>query len=252
MGMTSPFPEPESPDLERFTVYSRAEIVRLLNRLRDEGVLVTAYFDQEPGFVVTALLAVNEEFEEVVFDCAAEAVAQKRLLASKRIVFVAFLDHVKVQFTASLAQATCHQNRPAFRVRMPQQLVRLQRREFFRVHPPLSKPAKCLVPYGEEARQYESLRVLDLSVGGLAVLTYPEKFELPPGKVVDDCLLDLPGVGSVAVRLMVRHVDRVRCDERARRCGCEFVDMAPQARVMLQRYVNRLDAESRRTAVKTS
>jgi c-di-GMP-binding flagellar brake protein YcgR len=251
MGMTSPFPEPESPDLERFTVYSRAEIANLLNRLRDEGTLVTAYFDEEPGFVVTVLLAVNEDFEEVVFDCAAQELAQKRLLASRRIVFVAFLDHIKVQFTAPLAQATCHQNRPAFRIRMPQQLVRLQRREFFRVHPPLSKPATCLVPYGEDSKQYESLRVLDISVGGLAVLTYPEKFELPAGKVVENCFLDLPGVGSVSVSLNVRHVDPVPRDEHARRCGCEFVDMAPQAHVMLQRYVNKIDAESRRTAART-
>ncbi|MCX7901678.1 MAG: PilZ domain-containing protein, partial [Burkholderiaceae bacterium] len=121
-------------------------------------------------------------------------------------------------------------------------------RDFFRVRPPLSKPAKCLVPYGDDGKQYESLRVLDLSVGGLAVLTYPERFELPAGRVIENCYLDLPGAGSIGVSLHVRHVDPVPKDDKARRCGCEFVDMAPAARVTLQRYINQVDAENRKVA----
>lgn len=248
MGMTTPYPEPESPELERFTVYSQIEIAATLRRLRDEGTLVTAYFDDDPGFLVTVVLDVNANFEEVVFDHGADAVAQRRLLASKHIVFVGFLEHIKVQFIARVAEATQHEERPAFRIRFPESLVRLQRRDFFRVRPPMSKPAKCLVPYGEEGKQYESLRVLDLSVGGMAVMTYPEKFELPVGTLIENCYLDLPGVGNISISLTVRHVDPVPKDENARRCGCEFAEMAPSARVMLQRYINQIDAENRKVA----
>lgn len=248
MGMTTPFPEPDAPELERFQVYSKVEIAALLKQLRDERVLVTAYFDGEPGFAVTVVLEVNADFEEVVFDAAAEPIAQKRLLASKHIVFVGFLDHVKVQFVARFAEPCACQARPSFRVRLPDSVLRLQRRDFFRVRPPLSKPAKCLVPYGEDGKQYESLRVLDLSAGGLAVLAYPEKFEMPVGRLIENCFLDLPGVGSINVGIAVRHVETVPKDDRARRCGCEFVDMAPGARVMLQRYINQVDAENRKVA----
>lgn len=248
MGMTTPFPEPESPDLERFTVYSKVEIAAVLRQLVEEGALVTAYFDSDPGFLVTVVLDVNDKFEEVIFDVAVDVIAQKRLLASKHIVFVGFLEHIKVQFISHVAEETQHDGRPAFRVRLPESLLRLQRRDFFRVRPPLSKPAKCLVPYGEDGKQYESLRVVDLSVGGLAALTYPEKFDLPSGQLIENCFLDLPGVGSVNVAITVRHVDAVPKDEKARRCGCEFVDMAPAARVMLQRYINRIDAENRKVA----
>lgn len=248
MGMTTPFPEPESPELERFAIYSRHEIAATLRQFIDENVLVTAYYDEGPGFVVTALLAVNADFEELVFDGAPDETSQRRLLGSKQIVFVAFLDHIKVQFVARHAEATAFDERSAFRVRMPDQILRLQRRDFFRVRPPMSKPATCLVPHAADAKQYESLRVLDLSVGGLAVLAYPEKFELPTNRVIENCFLDLPGIGSISVSINVRHVDRVAKDDKARRFGCEFVDMAPQARVMLQRYVNRIDAEQRKLA----
>jgi c-di-GMP-binding flagellar brake protein YcgR len=248
MAHTSPFPEPESPDLERFAVYSKVEIAAMLRNLATEGVLLTAYFDGDPGFLVTVVLEVNGDFEEVIFDSAVDPIAQKRLLASKHIVFVGFLDHIKVQFVARLAEATQHDDRPAFRIRMPETLLRLQRRDFFRVRPPMSKPAKCLVPYGTDGKQYESLRVLDLSAGGMAVMTYPEKFELPVGRAIENCYLDLPGVGSISLALIVRHVDPVPKDEKARRCGCEFVDMPPASRVMLQRYINQIDAENRKVA----
>jgi len=59
MGMTSPFPEPESPELERFAVYSKVEIAATLRNLAVEGVLLTAYFDSDPGFLVTVVLEVT-------------------------------------------------------------------------------------------------------------------------------------------------------------------------------------------------
>jgi len=248
MGMTSPFPEPESPELEQFAVYAKAEIGAMLRNLAEEGVLMTAYFDGDPGFLVSVILEVNPDFEEVIFDYAVDPVAQKTPAGFQHIVFVGFLEHIKVQFVARLAEAMQHDNRPAFRIRLPDSLLRLQRRDFFRVRPPLSKPAKCLVAYGDDGKQYESLRVLDLSVGGLAVMTYPEKFDLPAARLIENCYLDLPGVGSIGVNILVRHIDTLAKDEKARRCGCEFVDMAPASRMMLQRYINQIDAENRKVA----
>lgn len=252
MGMTTPFPEPASPELEQCIVYSRVEIVALLQSLGRQGVLVTAYFDQHAGFAVTALLAVNPQFEEVVFDNASDPVTQRRLLAAESITFVAFVDAIKLQFTAKKADATTYEDKPAFRVRLPEEVLRLQRRDFFRVKTPVSKPAHCLVPYGEDKKQYEKLRLLDISVGGMAVVTYPEKFDLPAGSRIDECFLDLPGIGSVGVSLKVRHLAPVPRDDKARAAGCEFVDLAPAARTAVQRYVNKLDAEQRKVGARAA
>jgi c-di-GMP-binding flagellar brake protein YcgR len=252
MGMTTPFPEPESPDLEPFTVYSRVEILSLLQSLGSSGVLATAYFDQQAGFAVTVLLAVNPDFEEVVFDNASDASTQRRLMAAEEVVFVAFIDSIKLQFSARKAEPTTFEGKPAFRVRFPDRMLRLQRRDFFRVKTPVSRPAHCLVPYGEDKKQYEKLRLLDISVGGVGVVTYPEKFDLAAGNRVDECFLDLPGVGSVGVSLKVRHVAPLPKDEKARAVGCEFVDLAPLARTLIQRYVNKLDAEQRKVSARAA
>ncbi len=246
--MTSPFPEPESPELERYKVYSRAEILGMLRKLRDACVLVTAYFDADPGFGVTTLLSVDQSGGTVVFDNLSVDASQRRLLAAPSVTFVGFVEAIKVQFAASGAKPIVFEGKPAFGVRIPDVVLRLQRRDAFRVRPPLSKPASCRLPLVETPGQFESLRVLDISIGGLAVLTYPQRIDLSSGMVIEGCQLDLPGVGGTSVNLRVRHVDALPNDEKARRCGCEFVNMAPATQLMLARYVNQLDAEMRRLA----
>jgi len=125
-------------------------------------------------------------------------------------------------------------------------MLRLQRREYFRVRTPVLGKAVCLVPQERGASKYESLQLLNISVGGLAVMSYPHNFELPVGETIRDCYLDLPGIGPINVAFRVVNIYDDEGNADARRCGCQFVDLAPQARMMVQRYVNRVEAEQRR------
>lgn len=248
MSLTTPFPEPDSPDLERFAIYSRSEVAALLRQLRDRRVLVTVYFDQAAGFAVSNVLDVNAGLEEMILDCASDPAAQTSIYASIQLVVVAFLDNVKIQFTVGAAEPYRFEGRSAFRVRLPQQVLRMQRRGFARHQPPASRPAACLVPSPTGSGQYESVRVLDLSAGGLAMLAYPQHFELPTDRNIEHCYLDLPGIGQISLTLRVRHVDQLGEGGSGRRCGCEFINLGPSATRMLQRYLNRLDAEHPRAA----
>jgi len=245
MSLTTPFPEPDSPELERFAIYSRTEIVALLRQLRDKQVLVTLYYDQSAGFTVSNVLDVNEGFEELILDRTSDANVQRAIYASKQLVVVAFLDNVKLQFSVGTAEAVDYQGRPSFRVRLPQQLLRMQRRNSYRRQPPAMRPATCLVPSPREPGQYESVRVLDLSVGGIALFVHPIQFDLPAEHNLENCYLDLPDVGQITVALRVRYVDAQTGADGVRRCGCEFVDLSESAARMLQRYLNKLDAAAR-------
>ena len=152
MSLTTPFPEPDSPELERFAIYTRSEIVGLLRQLRDKQVLVTLYYDQAAGFTVSNVLDVNEGFEELILDRTSDAAAQKAIYASKQLVVVAFLDNVKLQCSVGTAEAVDHQGRPAFRVRLPQQMLRMQRRSSYRRQPPIVRPATCSGAVAARAR----------------------------------------------------------------------------------------------------
>ena len=241
-----PFPEPDAPELEHYMLYSRGEIAAILGRMGREKTLVTAYTGENGEFSVTMILSVDPEFDEVLLDMPANPDAQARLLASRDLVFVIFFDHVKVQVRANLAKAATFEGRAAFRVRLPSEMLRLQRREYFRVRTPITGQAKCLVPLSAGNSKYESLPLLNISVGGLAVMNYPQNFELPLGETISNSFLDLPGVGPVNVAFRVVNIYDGEDANGARRCGCEFVDLTAQARTMVQRYVNRVEAEQRK------
>jgi c-di-GMP-binding flagellar brake protein YcgR len=244
MGVTNPFPEPESPALDPFTVFSAVEIAALLERMKAADTPITVYFDHSNAFSLTSLLAVQAP-RTLIFDTVRD---ERRLSAAEALTFVGFIESIKVQFTTGKAESLTFDNGPAFRVTMPERLLRLQRRDAFRVRTLAGKPAQCLVPYGPDGSQYEKLQLLDISVGGAAVLTQPQRFQLQPGKRIPDCYLDLPGIGSIGVTLQVRHFEPGADRKGGGTAGCEFVDVSSQARNQIQRYVNLLDMERRKVA----
>lgn len=246
MGMTTPFPEPDSPALERFAVYSRVEVLALLRQLIDNGVLINVYYDQGGRFFLTALLSVNPDFEEVVVDAAPDETVQHRLIESRRLVFVAFIQGVKIQFEAPRAEPTTYESRPALRVRLPERVVRMQRREFFRVRPLASRPVSCRVR-DAQSDQITTWRVLDVSGGGLALECGAEERPFSLGMELPDCEIEFPGEGTIAVGLRVRSIELAQ-RESEQRIGCELVRIAPQARLVLQRFINRVEAEHRKSA----
>jgi c-di-GMP-binding flagellar brake protein YcgR len=240
MGITTPFPEPESPELQRFAVRSPTEIVTLLRAMQDDGAPLTAFLEAGASFGVVTLLEVDQAAGVLEFGSLADESLRARLRTAPLVTFVGFVDGVKVQFTASGVHAPAADDSSTYRVPIPTEVIRLQRRSAIRVRPETGRTAVCRIPLPGGTGEREALRVLDVGTGGIAVLTYPERFEPIVGMEIDDCRLDLPGVGGAIVTLRVRHVGPQPGDERLRCCGCELVRLRPAVRSMLARYVEDL------------
>lgn len=241
---TMPFPEPEAPELERYWLYSKFEIDALISRLCDDRVPMTVYWGTDGEFAVTQIMKVDGARNEMHFDLPNQPQLQTQLLEAAELVCVSFVENIKMQFTVGAPRRSSSGGYPTFLAALPERVLRLQRREYYRVRIPETLAASCLVPFAGDGAQYESLRVLDLSVGGLAVVAYPRHFDVSLANVIDRCYLDLPGVGTVTVGMRIAHVE-TSADGQTRRCGCEFVDLSTQARMMLQRYVHRIDVAQR-------
>ena len=245
MSLITPFPEAESPALGRFALQGRDGITALLGELRHRGSLVTVYFDNAAGFTVGNVLDVDAERDAVVLNCTGDGDVQRSIALAGEIVVVAFLDSTKIQFTLAGAEPVDCQGRAAVRFRLPRRVLRIQRRSVPRRSPSGGRPAVCRVPVPGSAEQYEPARVLDISLGGLAVLATPRLFALSRDQVVGPCRLDLPELGQIEVSLRVRYLEAWPGEVGSRRCGCEFVDLGDGARRSLQRYLERLEATSR-------
>lgn len=245
MGANTAF-DPVAQADERFTLRSRPEIVAVLRSLAKQNAMITVYFDQGREFILTTILDVNPEFHELVLDLGADTRANKLLLQSTRLLVVGHEDRIKVQFATGLAQATMHAGHPAFRLRIPGALVRLQRRDFYRIQLPMGKPLKAhLQPFADQPDKLLEARLVDLSCGGVAMILAAVGVPMEVGSVYPACSINLPGVGTVSAPVEITYVREVNLKNgsREQRAGCRFINLPGPMQSMIQRYINRTERE---------
>jgi len=239
-------PDDASADQNRYLLYSRLEIAMILNTLCKAGTMVTAYFDGGNDFILTSVAAVRPEQGLVFVDYGADGDANQRALKAREITFVAAHERIKIQFVAESLRPARVGGRDVFSLAIPPTLLRLQRREYFRITTPLTKPLVCIIPPQPKRVSVPSqVAIVDISCGGIALIDPTEPAEIETGARFRGCRILLPELGEVTANIVVRSTFEVtyRNGVKHRRAGCEFIDMRERDRALIQRYISRLERE---------
>lgn len=229
-------------EIERFKIEHPAEIERILRGVMDKKALVTAYSENNRDFLVTTLIAVDPESQSIYLGASPDPAIDKALVVSAEVAFNTAHDQIRVLFvTPSLSVAELAGER-VLRAEMPKELLRFQRREYYRLPTPMAHPVKCLIGIGDA--MLETV-VLDISIGGVGVLTYAQKVNLREGDVYHGCRLSLPDAGNFVVSLRIRatYEQVLKNGVVSRRAGCQFIDLAPSVETDIQRYIIRVERE---------
>lgn len=228
----------------RYALHGRREILQLLHALIDRRVLLTAQVDGGPTFLTLALATPDDG--AIVLDAAGDDAMNRRVAQSAELVCMARLDNVRVQFSLQTPAAVEHDGRPALRAALPESLLRLQRREFFRLQTPRTAAPTCAITTTGAAGERTTITatVLDISAGGVAVLLVPEDSSFATGAEFDDCVLELPD-GPLPVRLRVCNLSEIPRPngKTVRRAGCEFVGQTNAAAARIQRYIFKVERD---------
>ncbi len=235
-------PAPHPENLADLIVHSRVEILALLRALRDGRLLVTAYYGGNDKFILTDVLEVDPKSQNLAFSLARDAVASRGLLEAKSLVIVAVLNQIKIQFN-TLAPSPCTVGGNAgFVVPFPASVLRIQRRDAFRVAIPFTRAFQCSITSPQEGSARALLRIVELSITGLSAYLEPAKLAVEAGVVLDDARLEIPGVDPIVTRLEVRHALAAPRDKL--RLGCRYVGLPGPASALLQRYINELQRQN--------
>ncbi|MDD5263191.1 MAG: flagellar brake protein [Methylacidiphilales bacterium] len=249
--MNQPQDPPQSPslsaedDFDKYSINWKKEIVFLLRAIMDKGGLLSAHFDHGKNFILTSIIDVDADRGEVILDFGATEALNLRILESDKIIFVTSHDKVKVQFVANRIEKTRFEGRDAFRIKLPESVIKLQRREFFRVTTPIANPLKCIVPI-EDGSKIE-MTIVDISIGGIGVILPQCNIAFTRGMAFPDCHLALPGIGNIVATLEIRSVFDVtlRNGQPSKRAGCQLVDLPANMQAMIQRYIIKVERERR-------
>lgn len=255
--MASTIEELPAPDFEidhredyaQYFLSNPREISFYLNLLAKRGSLVTAHIDAGKLFFLTAILAVDEEKGEILIDPAQAETLNSAARVAHQMTLIAKLDHVKIQLRLPGLRESERDGRRALSTDIPRTMLRLQRREFFRLEPPLGSPVGCLVafdnPTSGNAKTFEP-KVADISGGGIS-LTAPTSLAdaCQPETLFKDCRLDLPGEGVLLVNLRVKKMVEISANTgiHTLRIGCEFVGLPGTRLAMIERYIARIERE---------
>jgi len=234
-------------DLDPYRVFSRREIISLLRSIKDRNQLVSLMISSGSEAVVTSILHVDDAKNLLVVDSAPSNLLNERIVASKKISFETMLDQIRILFSADHIERCTFENLPALCIAIPESVIRLQRREFYRVATPVANPVRCIIPMPDEDGNVTAVTttLYNISAGGVAIVDEKKILDNTHGKVYKDCRIDLPGGTPITVTLQIRnsHDLTLTSGKSIRRLGCMFVNLPQALLAAVQRYITKLERE---------
>ena len=237
-------------DVSPYQVHSRREIIGLLRSMQERNQLVTMQAAGGADAVVTSILEVDEQSGMVVIDRAPTNTMNQRLMGSDNVSFETVLDNIRILFFTNKVGECLYDNLPALYIAIPPSLIRLQRREYYRVPTPVANPVRCSIrvpPDDQSAGPGTTVIVTlkDISGGGIGVIDEKKLLDNTIGRIYKDCRLDLPGGTVVTCSLQVRnsHDLTLASGKSIRKIGCMFVNLPSPMLAAVQRYITKLERE---------
>lgn len=227
-----------------YEVESRREIIALMRGIREKKQLVRMGVGSD--VCVTSVLDIDPDSDTVIFDCSIDRAQNRRMIEAARVTFETSLDKIRIIFHSETLTETMYDERPALRMDIPESLIRLQRREFYRMETPVGNPVRISVKLPASlGGGTQSFPLADISCGGIAILDNQHLLGGEPGITLESCLIDLPEIGVVTTNLQVRnHLDlTLHNNKTSRRVGCQFVNISRGNLANVQKFITKLERE---------
>lgn len=229
----------------RFNVTGRRPVAFMLAGFARERAQFAVQFGKGEHFLST-LLAVDAEAGRLIFDCSGSADLNRRFLQNPRAVVIGRPGGIHVQFMVEHPAETNLDGARAFVVKLPDHLVRLQRREAFRIETPRVRPLEFVgsLPGGSLLRA----PVHDISVDGLGLTLGLVELspDLAVGQILSRCHCRLPNEMhdfsfSATLCHLTEHAGRQATG--LWRLGLRFNDLPASEEMIIQRYIVRIERE---------
>lgn len=235
----------EPNEYSEFMLRAPKEILVVLRGLLEHVSQITVYFNEGKDMLLTTLAAVADD--HIVLDYGPSSEMNRKALEAEKHFCITTLNKVRVQFILRGFARIEHGGRASFRAALPDEILRLQRREFFRLATPIAKPLKCMVPIplADGGLHLHEAHIFDISGGGLALSAPPAGIPFDTEMELPNCRVELPEVGIITGTIKIRSIFEItlRSGAKVRRAGCEFVKLPGPMLTLIQRYIIKVERE---------
>jgi c-di-GMP-binding flagellar brake protein YcgR len=238
--------EAELESWHDYEVESRREIAALLRQIAEKKPLIRMLVKGEADVCVTSLLAVDADNGTIVLDRSISQEQNARIIAASKVMCETSLDKIRILFHLGNLRETRFEGSIALAADFPVRLIRLQRREFYRMATPVTTPVRATIPLPPALGGGSTvLPLADISCGGIALLDNKHQLGSTIGETFANCRIEVPDVGPVTTSLQVRNAIEMTLlnNKTTRRLGCQFVDISRANMAAVQRYITKLERE---------
>ncbi|MBE7417764.1 MAG: flagellar brake protein [Ideonella sp.] len=227
-----------------FRVRHPREIVALLHQLANDATpVVLSGPDAMP--VTSVMWAVDAAAQHIAFSVDPDSPQLQALLEHGDATCVAYLDAVKLQFDVEQLVLVRGTTGCALRARLPREMYRFQRRGSYRVRTLGGSAPTALLRHPSMPEMQLGLRVLDVSIGGCALLLPADVPPMNAGVEIRHVRIELDADTRFDSDLRLHHVTAIQVPSRGSRIGCEFMHVQPSAQRALQRYIDQTQKRRR-------
>jgi c-di-GMP-binding flagellar brake protein YcgR len=128
-------------------------------------------------------------------------------------------------------------------------MFRFQRRDCFRVRPLLRSEPVARFAHPSQPGVDLELRVIDVSIGGCALLVPHNVPPIEPGVKVNAIELELDADTHVSIPMQLLHLSSMAVEAKGSKLGCEFVRPSSDSLRTLQRYIDQTQKKRRMMAL---
>jgi flagellar brake protein len=240
-------------ELQPYQVVSRREIILLLNGIQNARQLLKMIFNRAGDAIVTTILNIDQENGWVIIDCAQNEEQNQKIAECDNLSFDTALQKVRILFFADHLERCTYEDKPAFRIPIPKNLIRLQRREIYRVRVPRSPVVIPLHDQNPEMMEVTA-SLQDLSMGGVGILDESLALDDTLGRVYENCRITLTDKSVIITKLEVRNSLEISLanGKLVRRIGCQFLDLPNNTKMSLQRLITKIEREQNAKSISVS
>jgi c-di-GMP-binding flagellar brake protein YcgR len=213
------------------------EVLALLRELRD-AVTPVALSAPDGVNIGSTVWTVDFERQRIAMDVEPGDPQLPSLVEANEVTAVAYLDAVKLQFDLQDLVLVRSPRATALQSRMPRCIYRFQRRSGYRVRTLDRGAPGAVFRHPALPDMQLTLRIIDISIGGCALLLPDNVPALPLGITLHGVVLDLDSDTRLQVTLRLQHASSNLSKAPGLRLGCEILQPDAGTQRSLQRYID--------------
>lgn len=232
---------------QQYVIHNVKAIGQILADLLKSKTTLKVSFNHGNDVYLSSVIAIDTVNHAVFLDIGRDEAFNVRLLASPQVTFEKD-DGIRVRWVSNRVVAANMSDGKAIKIAQPQSMIRLQRREFFRIPTAIIDPVLCHIPLPDpkhpDKDKVLELTLVNISIGGVgatAIGVLDPSFR--PGATFSNCKMDFPDIGMTNLKLEVMSVSPIPMKDGTvkHRIGLRYVDPSRGNEGLIHRYTYALE-----------